>query len=64
VKSVFLFVVGALGVCLMAGCGSPQPDEKQLHEELGKAPSRPHSQGVGQKKAAQQTSAPAAGTTN
>ncbi len=34
----------------LAGCGSSQPDEAQLHKILSGPPHRPRSQGVGLKR--------------
>ena len=63
-------LVGAISIvacaCFVGGCGSssPPPDEAKLHEMLGKPPSRPKSQGVGQKRldAGGSTAAPATPT--
>jgi hypothetical protein len=51
-------------LCFAGGCGSSQPDEKQMHDILSKPPERPKSHGVGQKRLDQQGGAPAAGATN
>jgi len=57
--AVVLAMVAAY--CFVGGCGSPQPDEKQVHEMLSKPPSRPKNHGgVGQKKLEQQGGGPAA----
>jgi len=52
-----LFVALAAVCCIgfVVGCGSSEPSEKQLHDVLSKAPSRPKSHGVGEKKAAEAT---------